>query len=74
MQGPRVALARSEMLGPGTWCEFRLTVFNDAIPEGALKDMLDYGQNKGMLQWRNSMYWGVFEYELREVSKRKAKK
>ncbi len=62
MQGPRVTLARSEMLPIGTWLECELTVLG-VFSEKMLRAILDYGAFKGMGQWRNGSY-GRFTYEL----------
>lgn len=62
-QGPRVALARSEMIPSGAWIEFGLTVLGEAISEQALRDLLDYGYFQGLGQWRNGG-WGKFRYTL----------
>lgn len=62
MQGPRVSLARSEMLPVGTWLECEVTVLG-VFSEKMLRALLDYGQWKGLGQWRNGSY-GRFSYEL----------
>lgn len=53
MQGERVALANSETVPAGSWCEFDVVV-----PEQAqlylVQEWLDYGRKKGIGQWRNS--------------------
>ena len=64
-RGPRVALARSEMLQEGTWFTCGLTVLPGEIDEEVLRDLLDYGFYKGLGQWRNGG-WGSFRYELVE--------
>lgn len=61
--GPRVALARSEMIGAGAWVEFGMTVCGDLITEDILRELLDYGYHQGIGQWRNAG-WGSFIYEL----------
>ncbi|MBA2705847.1 MAG: hypothetical protein H0U60_18580 [Blastocatellia bacterium] len=65
-QGPRVALARSEMLPLGTWFECEVEVLGSTIGEDLLRDLLDYGAYKGMGQWRNASY-GRFTYELEKA-------
>jgi hypothetical protein len=60
-QGPRVALARSEMLPIGTWFEVHLEVYDGAITEDILRDLFTYGFHKGIGQWRNGGY-GRFEF------------
>jgi hypothetical protein len=62
--GPRVALARSEMLPEGTTFKAMLSVINKEIDRRVLEDLLDYGYNKGMCQWRSSGAYGNFRYEL----------
>lgn len=62
--GPRVALARSEMLPEGTWFECILEVLQGEITEKVLRDLLDYGWYRGLGQWRNSGAYGTFRYEL----------
>lgn len=62
-QGPRVALARSEMLPAGTWFECGITVLNDVISETVLRELLDYGYYMGLGQFRNGGF-GQFRYEL----------
>lgn len=62
-QGPRVALARSEMLAAGTWFEFEMEVFKGPVNADILRDLFTYGKYKGLGQWRNGGY-GRFEFEL----------
>jgi hypothetical protein len=62
-QGPRTSLARSEELPAGTWFECELRVYNGPISEPILRDLFEYGQDKGFLQWRNGGH-GRFEFEL----------
>jgi len=52
MRGPRVALAESESLAEGTICEFKIG-FTHPLLEEHIRDALDYGENKGIGQWRN---------------------
>lgn len=63
-QGPRIAIARSEMLPEGTWFECDLEVYDGPITEDIIRDLLTYGARKGLGQWRNGG-WGRFEFELR---------
>ncbi len=63
MQGPRVSLARSELLPVATWLEATVQVIAGPISESILRELLDYGQFKGFGQWRNGGY-GRFTYEL----------
>lgn len=64
MQGPRVALARSEMLPEGTSFTCGLTVMSGEITEDVLRELLDYGYFRGFGQWRTSGSFGTFRYEL----------
>ena len=60
-QGERVALAMSEELPAGTWCDMEILVLQeDLIP--AIFEWLDYGALRGIGQWRNSGC-GRFTYE-----------
>lgn len=65
-QGPRTGLARSEELPEGTWFECELKVYNGPISELLLRDLFDYGADKGFLQWRNGGH-GRFEYALEKA-------
>ena len=62
MQGPRVAIAHSETVPEGSWIEFTILMLDDTI-EGAVKECLDYGELRGLAQWRNSGK-GRFKWEL----------
>lgn len=70
MQGPRVSLAKSEYLNEG-WnftatirvIESKGTAKSKPLDAELVKQMLDYGSLKGLLQWRNAGY-GSFEYEV----------
>ena len=66
MQGPRVSLARSEVLPVATRLEAIVQVIAGPISESILRELLDYGQFKGFGQWRNGGY-GRFTYELSPV-------
>jgi len=52
-QGERVALASSEQLPAGTWCEFTVQTLNDRLVPLIL-EWLTYGLVRGIGQWRNS--------------------
>lgn len=55
MQGPRVSLARSEVVNAGTTFDVEVTVLpGSPITEKMIRDCLDYGRFKGIGQWRNS--------------------
>ena len=62
-QGPRVSLARSEQLPTGTLFECSLKVYAGSISEPLLRDLLSYGSDKGMCQWRTGGK-GRFQFEL----------
>ena len=53
MQGPRVALAHSETVPAGSTMEFTILLLDDSL-EDAIRECLDYGQLRGLAQWRNS--------------------
>lgn len=63
LQGPRTALANSESLPKGTWCEFKITVLL-AEMEKMIPRYLDYGKYNGMCQWRNS---GKGRFKVEEI-------
>lgn len=52
-QGERIALANSEAVPAGSWIEFKVVCLSDAY-ENAVREWLNYGQFKGIGQWRNS--------------------
>lgn len=61
-QGERVALAISEEVPAGSVLEFEVVCLDDAhVP--AVLEWLDYGQLRGLGQWRNSGK-GRYTYEL----------
>ena len=61
-QGERVALASSESISAGATMEFTVKLLLDSH-EAMVKEMLDYGQFRGLGQWRNSGK-GRFTYEI----------
>lgn len=61
-QGERVALSRSEMVPAGSSVTFNVWVL-DGIKEPVLREWLDYGELRGLGQWRNGGY-GAFTYTL----------
>ena len=65
-QGPRVTLARSEQLPDATTLSCYLKVFDGEITENHLRELLNYGQDKGLGQWRNGGY-GQFSYVLTKI-------
>lgn len=65
-QGPRVALASSEMLPAGTECSFDITTLAQKVGtrktanlRDAILEWFSYGQLRGIGQWRNAG-WGSF--------------
>ena len=52
-QGERVALARSETVPAGTWFDIEVMLL-DASHDGLITEWLEYGQLRGLGQWRNS--------------------
>jgi hypothetical protein len=61
-QGERVALARSDTCPAGTTMEFAVSVMGQVSQE-LLREWLDYGEYRGLGQWRNAS-WGTFEYGM----------
>lgn len=61
MQGERVSLACSETVPAGTTLEFTVKLLRDDLLP-AVKEWLDYGELRGLGQWRNSGV-GRFVYE-----------
>lgn len=62
-QGPRVSIARSEVLPAGTQMKCEIHSLDGVVSETVLRKLLDYGQYSGFGQWRNASY-GRFVYEL----------
>lgn len=75
-QGPRVALASSEMLDAGTTCEFDVTLLAEATKGSktrkgvslvkCLVEWFAYGRLRGIGQWRNAGY-GSFHCRLTDA-------
>lgn len=61
-QGERVALARSEMVPAGSSVTFDVCVLG-GVKEPVVREWLDYGERRGLGQWRNGGY-GSFTYTL----------
>lgn len=70
-QGERVALARSETVPAGTTLSFTIKLLSDKLLD-PLEEWLEYGQLRGLGQWRNSGM-GTFEAAF-EIVKGKGKK
>lgn len=65
MQGPRVTLARSEMVPEGTTFSCGIEILEEGpVTEDVLRDLLDYGFYRGIGQWHNSGSYGTFRYTL----------
>lgn len=64
MKGERVALALSEQVQAGAVLEFEFRLFDANLIE-AIQWCLDYGEYRGLGQWRNS---GVGRFTWEEVS------
>ena len=60
-QGPRIALAKSEMLPAGATAEFSILCMNPA-DEVVVEEWLNYGVLHGFGQWRNGGF-GTFVWE-----------
>ena len=60
--GERIALANSEVCPAGTTCEFDVICMIDEDAK-MLEEWLDFGQFKGIGQWRNSGK-GRFTFEF----------
>lgn len=52
-QGERVSLANSEQIPAGSTCEFDVLLMDESH-EAAVREWLDYGELRGIGQWRNS--------------------
>jgi hypothetical protein len=64
-QGPRVSLAKSDVVNAGLSFEVTIKVLThkgQEIDQEVIESLLDYGALKGLGQWRNSS-WGRFEFE-----------
>lgn len=57
MQGPRVSVVRSDMINPGREYTLDLQVLEGSeVTEEVLRAILSYGEQSGLLQWRNGGY------------------
>lgn len=66
-QGPRVSLAKSDVINAGAVLEFEIHIpYTCEIGEKHLRAMLDYGQYCGLGQFRNGGY-GRFSYSLEKI-------
>ena len=60
LQGPRVALAKSETVPAGTKLRFTVKFLVPSMKK-VFEEWLDYGELRGLSQWRNGGY-GVFTW------------
>lgn len=67
-QGPRVSLAKSEMIDAGWELEFTIRVLENkgtaksvSMSMNIVRQLFEYGQYSGLLQWRNGGY-GAFTF------------
>lgn len=66
-QGPRITLAKSEVIEAPASLSFTLKVMkNSPITEAILKQLFSYGEISGIGQWRNASY-GAFTFELEKI-------
>lgn len=68
-QGPRVTLAKSEVMEPGTEFEFDMRVLKGSqLTQDFLLDIFEYGEYfSGLGQWRNSGK-GMFQTEIKQIN------
>jgi hypothetical protein len=52
-QGERVSIAHSETVPAGSTLEFEVLCMTDQM-EDLVRELLEYGQLRGLSQWRNS--------------------
>ena len=67
---PQTSIARSECIPEGGKITCTVEIVQSTktkITEEILRDLLDYGTRKGLLQWRNSGMYGGFTYELKKL-------
>jgi hypothetical protein len=66
-KGPRVSIAKSEVVPAGAKLNFTLKVLNGSqITLAVLKELFSYGEMTGLGQWRNAGY-GMFTAEVVEA-------
>lgn len=65
-QGERISLAHSETVPAGSYIVFTIKTLKDDLI-GVIKEWLDYGELRGLGQWRNSGK-GRFTWEVLEES------
>jgi len=67
--GPRVSLARSDIVREGATLEFELRVVAGKLTEAELDQLFAYGALTGLGQWRNAS-WGRFKAYRRTTAGR----
>lgn len=61
-QGPRVSLAKSDIVSAGTSFEITVKLLpHKEITQAVIEALLDYGALKGLGNWRNAS-WGQFQW------------
>lgn len=66
-KGPRISLAKSEVVPAGAKLEFELKVLSGStMTEDVLRLLFSYGELSGLGQWRNAGY-GQFTFELKKI-------
>lgn len=66
-KGPRVSLAKSEIVEAGAVLDFVLKVWaGSPVKEEHLRELFDYGELSGLGQWRNTGY-GQFTYKMKKL-------
>lgn len=62
MQGPRVTIANSDYVSAGTEIDFEVHLLdgNPEVTPNVIREILEYGQYKGLGQWRSGGF-GCFE-------------
>ena len=71
MQGPRISLARSEMIPAGAKISFEVKIIEPPsekmrISKELFLKIFEFGQNLGFLQFRNSGIYGAFDYKVED--------
>ena len=59
-KGSRVAIATSEAVPAGSRIAFRMVIIGQTVSEALLREWFEYGQLRGLGQWRNGGF-GSFE-------------
>lgn len=67
MQGPRVTLARSDMIPAGTKIKFQVKLLKGPVTEKALRIIFAYGELCGLGQWRSGGYGRIKLNKFKKV-------